>query len=416
MAGLETTAGGGELTALGEAIAAVATVRLDDLGPAELRSLVLGLEAARTRLEAVALAAIEVFDRNGDWAADGAYSTANWLQAHTGAARAVVGSRARLARHLATMPLTAEALAAAEITEPHARVLARGAQPRTRELFAEHEAHLVESARRLSADDLAKVMDRWLAFADPDGAEPRRERPDELHLSETLDGRIVGRFSFGRETGAALAEAVRSKTDELFHRDRRAHEADPTDPLADQAPATRRARALAELVEQAMAAGEGSRRQPSFTVVVRPGPAGDEHFETTGGSVVPPELAATWLCDSEVARLVMSAEGVPLELGRSVRTASAGQRRALWARDGGCAVPGCDRPPAWCDAHHVRWWDKGGSTDLANLALLCRHHHRRVHAGALEITMVDGLPRVLRADGTEVRHPRAGQRGRGAAA
>jgi HNH endonuclease len=50
-------------------------------------------------------------------------------------------------------------------------------------------------------------------------------------------------------------------------------------------------------------------------------------------------------------------------------------------RDGGCAVPGCDRPLAWCEAHHLRHWLHGGATDLANLVLLCRAHHRAVHEG-----------------------------------
>ncbi len=48
----------------------------------------------------------------------------------------------------------------------------------------------------------------------------------------------------------------------------------------------------------------------------------------------------------------------------------------LAVRDGGCVFPGCDRPLAWCDAHHLRHWLHGGPTDLANLVLLCRAHHR----------------------------------------
>jgi hypothetical protein len=71
----------------------------------------------------------------------------------------------------------------------------------------------------------------------------------------------------------------------------------------------------------------------------------------------------------------------PLEVGRTTRVVSAAQRAALAVRDGGCAFPGCDRPPPWCDAHHVRHWLHGGATDLANLALLCRAHHRAVHEG-----------------------------------
>ena len=71
----------------------------------------------------------------------------------------------------------------------------------------------------------------------------------------------------------------------------------------------------------------------------------------------------------------------PLEVGRTSRVVTAAQRAALVVRDGGCVFPGCSRPPAWCEAHHLRHWLHGGPTDLANLALLCRAHHRAVHEG-----------------------------------
>jgi hypothetical protein len=48
---------------------------------------------------------------------------------------------------------------------------------------------------------------------------------------------------------------------------------------------------------------------------------------------------------------------MPLELGRSTRVISPAQRTALAVRDGGCGFPGCDRPLAWCEGHHlVPWW------------------------------------------------------------
>ncbi len=71
----------------------------------------------------------------------------------------------------------------------------------------------------------------------------------------------------------------------------------------------------------------------------------------------------------------------PLDLGRATRTISPAQRRALAIRDGGCRFPGCSAPPIWCDGHHVIHWVDGGRTDLANLVLLCRRHHRAVHDG-----------------------------------
>jgi hypothetical protein len=71
----------------------------------------------------------------------------------------------------------------------------------------------------------------------------------------------------------------------------------------------------------------------------------------------------------------------PLEVGRTSRVVQAAQRTALAIRDGGCVFPDCQRPLAWCEAHHLRHWLHGGPTDLANLALLCRAHHRAVHEG-----------------------------------
>jgi HNH endonuclease len=71
----------------------------------------------------------------------------------------------------------------------------------------------------------------------------------------------------------------------------------------------------------------------------------------------------------------------PLEVGRTSRVVQAAQRTALAVHDGGCVFPGCERPLAWCEAHHLRHWLHGGPTDLANLALLCRAHHRAVHEG-----------------------------------
>ena len=81
--------------------------------------------------------------------------------------------------------------------------------------------------------------------------------------------------------------------------------------------------------------------------------------------------ARRWACDAAMIPAVLGGKGQLLDLGRATRTANPAQRKALILRDGGCAFPGCDRPPAWTDAHHVQWWRHGGRTDLDNLVLLC---------------------------------------------
>ncbi|MCW2678712.1 MAG: putative endonuclease, partial [Frankiales bacterium] len=61
------------------------------------------------------------------------------------------------------------------------------------------------------------------------------------------------------------------------------------------------------------------------------------------------------------------------------------QRRALAARDLGCAAIGCTRPPAMCDAHHLQARADGGPSTLHNLVLLCRRHHVLWHLGKLTL-------------------------------
>ena len=95
------------------------------------------------------------------------------------------------------------------------------------------------------------------------------------------------------------------------------------------------------------------------------------------------------LCDCHVTRLVVDADSVPLDLGRTQRLFSAHQRRAATVRDGGCGWPGCSTPARWCELHHLTWWDRdGGPTDLDNLVMLCGPHHRLVHAGFVNVEAV----------------------------
>ncbi|WP_235487274.1 HNH endonuclease signature motif containing protein, partial [Frankia sp. AvcI1] len=101
-------------------------------------------------------------------------------------------------------------------------------------------------------------------------------------------------------------------------------------------------------------------------------------------------------CDAETSRILLDPAGVPLDIGRSTRTVPAHLRRALTARDQGCTFPGCDRPPSWCEAHHVIHWKDGGTTALSNLTLLCGHHHRQIHHDGWQITFLDdGRPAYI---------------------
>jgi hypothetical protein len=106
---------------------------------------------------------------------------------------------------------------------------------------------------------------------------------------------------------------------------------------------------------------------------------GGHHPTREGGAAG--DLAARLRAAVALPPALGGAPTQPLEVGRATRVVSATQGTALAVRDGGCVFPGCDRPLAWCEAHHLRHWLHGGATDLANLVLLCRAHHRAVHDG-----------------------------------
>ncbi len=97
-------------------------------------------------------------------------------------------------------------------------------------------------------------------------------------------------------------------------------------------------------------------------------------------------------CDAIIDRILLDPNGTVLQMQTLGRLFTAAQRRALGARDGGCAFPGCDRPPSWCDAHHIIFWSNGGPTTVANGVLLCGPHHTTIHLGHWVIVMRDGLP------------------------
>ena len=86
-------------------------------------------------------------------------------------------------------------------------------------------------------------------------------------------------------------------------------------------------------------------------------------------------------CDANIIPAVLGGAGQPLDVGRSRRLITGTLRKALVLRDRGCAFPDCDRPPCWCDAHHIVSWLDGGPTSVGNGVLLCRHHHRVIHEG-----------------------------------
>jgi Domain of unknown function (DUF222)/HNH endonuclease len=77
--------------------------------------------------------------------------------------------------------------------------------------------------------------------------------------------------------------------------------------------------------------------------------------------------------------------GQVIGAGRATRHINRRLRRALEHRHPSCAIPGCGATRG-LHAHHIRHWEDGGVTELANLVLVCPYHHRLHHRGAITIS------------------------------
>ena len=144
--------------------------------------------------------------------------------------------------------------------------------------------------------------------------------------------------------------------------------------------------ALVEMVRIAAAADDGrvfGVRVPAVRVHVSLADldrrAGGAHVEgqTAAVSVATAHRIA---CADGLVPILFDDQGKPLKLGRTKRSFTDHQRTVLAAIWGGCAHPGCDRPPSWTEAHHINEWARDhGRTDIDDGILLCRHHHLMIH-------------------------------------
>jgi len=156
----------------------------------------------------------------------------------------------------------------------------------------------------------------------------------------------------------------------------------------DRTPAQRQAEALADVCgwvlnhADATALPSSGGRRPQLNVLV--GLADLEHRARAAcldfGGTLSPAALRMLACDASVVPVVLGGAGQPLDVGRATRTIPDGLRRAVTARDRGCAR--CGRPPSWCEVHHLLPWEAGGETKVC---------HRLVHHAGWDVRLVSGL-------------------------
>ena len=280
-------------------------------------------------------------------------------------------SQIAVAEALGGMPATRQAFAAGEVSASKVKVLAQ-AQALCPEQFAQDEASLVARVAAASAQQVPQLLAEWKKNTDPDKAETEVERLHRLralHLSKDWSGMLRLHGLLDPESGLVVSHTLEALTDPAN-----------LDPNDSRTPAQARADALVEVCRHYPQGGRGSRR-PSRILVTIPWNTlqdGQGIVDTEAGPISA-ETARRLCCDATITRVLLDPDSVPVEMGRATRVIPDHIRRLLELRDQGCTHPGCHTPAHWCEAHHILHWAEGGSTDLANLRLLCRKHHRTAH-------------------------------------
>jgi hypothetical protein len=385
------------------------------------------LHRLRAVVDAAVVEATDVFDARSAWARDGARSGPSWVAARCPSSHGAAKADLRLARDLRTMPATAAAFGVGRIGREQARLLARSRTDGLEEALAACEDVLVDELARSTVAAGARFLRRWQAevrerfgLASDDGPAPAADDRSRVHLSSSFEGRWVLDGALDAESGEIVANAIDAQvdamfTDGVFHGD---------DGLL---PSERRAVALVELVTRGARGGEddGTARPLVLGVVHLHGECGGAApLPTLAGHLgrVPADLfglaeleraglvdratTARWVCEGDVqVTEVGHDDHDDLRLGRKIRLANRSQRRALRIRDGGCVFPGCSVDPSHCVAHHVRWWEWGGETDIDNLVLVCRFHHKAIHQRGFVMTREHGQVTVTRPDGQVLKPP-----------
>jgi hypothetical protein len=333
-----------------------------------------------------------------------------------------------------------------ELTTGISRALTRvpaGDRDRVR---GEAETILLPLARTATIAQLRRGIDRLKLFVDPDGAARAvMDAHDDQYLRLTPVGDGVDLKGYlTAETAAALLTCLDQVVDGWYRTGSLGPEDQPTgDDRTDTLRRKHRrdhlnALALADLARRCLDSGSlGTKhaQRPHVTLTVHlddlvHGIGGTLRLPGIGETLLPPASVARILCDADltpvITRTTHAAGGEAadisgpgcgcdhdaisadttrshpvcrhqladaiaergrevLHVGRAHRTAPPRLRRALEVRDQHCAAPGCRIDASRCEAHHVHEWERGGSTDLDNMVLLCTRHHHAVHEGRMSI-------------------------------
>ena len=311
---------------------------------------------------------------------DGAARTADVLRNDVKQSRGSAKRQVKEAGRLAQVPKVAQALAKGTITPQHARLIAEAAEQAPAGAPID-ENELLAAAEEEPADLFGRTVREHLNERSGNDLEERRKRQRaqrRLSFKQQPDGmfELFGRFD--PVAGSRIEAAISAAANRLWHAE---------DPKNRPTPQQRMADALELLVTRSGGDGKtkGTAQGVDLLVIA--------DYDTLAGQLSNPRLGdgtplsaeelLRLACDAKILPAIFDQKGQPLWLGRGKRHATAHQRAVLVARDKGCI--GCGASANWCQAHHIRHWQHGGTTDIDNMCLLCSHSHHQVHTNGARI-------------------------------
>lgn len=287
----------------------------------------------------------------------------------------------------------------------------------TRDDRAAMESALTEVAASQDLDALGVVASAWINHVDPDGTAPSEQQKAELQglfvrrkyrglhrldifatedQFETLMTALTPEAS--PRTGAAGTDdgcpAGEGTCADLEGRER----AVPRDPRSH---AQKSLDGLVASCRIALATGQlpaNGGSKPQVMAIIPYEQLSERVGRTTESAMlafagpVPASQIRRIACEADIIPVVLSGEGRILDVGTAARYFPPHLRKALVARDGGCAFPGCTVPAPWCEAHHIEYYSQGGTTSTDNGVLLCGFHHHLVHREKWRISVRSGVP------------------------
>ena len=312
------------------------------------------------------------------------------------------------ARVLSQFPDLAQHLCDGRITSDHIDAVAdisRTADTDIRGILHNYSTEIISAVLAHDPAKLRRVLAQLITRIAADlGVERTARQRRARFLRHWMDVNGMGRISaqLDPDTYQRFAAILGTATQRARHHSRSSTSTNRFEPGQDQTGQQPfdhghlNIDTLMELVtagsEQVNSESQGHRRGVSMSVIIdvttlMEGLHAASICEYADGTPIDLAQARQLACEAQLLPVVLRGASMPLDVGRSQRTATSHQQTALQAIYATCAVPACTTAVTQCEIHHIRRWEHGGRTDLSNLLPLCGYHHHVMHRERWKLNM-----------------------------